>query len=529
MTLSAVLYLGGCPQLADDPFNKVDGDGDDELPTGAGAAPPTSITTSTGGRLDFGGSGGSGGDGNSNGTSTTDSGNTGNPAGAAGTGGDGEPQSTNTATATTGGGDTSLPTTLIYATADNTIYSAAWDGAALAAATEWDTTEHAIGFVEARMAPDRSWALVGIQSEGDELCQLHLYRHFGDVTAPVVTLDIGESDSCLTARAFDIAFEQETGRGLLVYALPKGELAYHVIEDGSLSDRESVTVAGLNVAINWVRAVPDSASDRIAVGFTTRRDTRRALLVQEWDGSKLSAPYELVRNGCILNTESFDFAYYQGDLIALRGDATRDGFGYHLRRGGGMWQPEAFRPNTPSGNAQLIELRISPYGVAGALYDATGTAASFGTLLWRDGAFVEEQRLDNSLPAVSNFQPASQKTDLQRLGDAMIAVYVDDDAGDGDDTSSTLGWAVLRADTKWTPQQDTLPIPFDQASRKAVTRSLRLARFTAAKEGLLLAFAEDDGLYLSSLTDLKVGFTVPELVEAKVDGLSTTPFALIGP
>ena len=62
-----------------------------------------------------------------------------------------------------------------------------------------------------------------------------------------------------------------------------------------------------------------------------------------------------------------------------------------------------------------------------------------------------------------------------------------------------------------------------------MTRSLRLARFIAEQEGLLLAFAEDDGLYASSLTDLDVGFTPPVLVEANVDGLSSTPFALIGP
>ena len=88
---------------------------------------------------------------------------------------------------------------------------------------------------------------------------------------------------------------------------------------------------------------------------------------------------------------------------------------------------------------------------------------------------------------------------------------------------------MLRPENEWTPQQDTLPIPFDQASRGTVTRSIRLARFTAEREGLLLAFAEDDGLYLSSITDLEVGFTPPELVEASVDGLVTTPFALIGP
>ncbi len=528
MTLSAALHLVACPQLADDSFDKV---GDDSIPSNASF---TNSAASTGGGIDIGvgaSLGGSGG--GPGGVTTTDGAGTGGSiaAGAPGIGGDGGTLAgdTSTSASTTGSGATTeVPTTLVYATTDNTIYAAAWDGTELAAPKALDTAEHPIGFIEARMAPDRSWALVAIQGAGDDSCQLRVYRHFGDLTAPAVTLEIGEPDNCLSARAFDIAFEQETGRALLVYALPEGELAHQIIDGSIWSEPQVVVVPGRSVAINWVRAVSDSASNRIAVGVTVQAETRKSLFVQEWDGSKFDPPHELARNGCILDAESFDLAYYEGALVALRGHASNDGFGYHLRGSDGTWPPEEFRPDTPSGNAQVIELRTMPYGVAGALFDATGTAASFGTLLWKNAGFVEETRLDNSLPDVSHFEPASLKTDIQRLGDAAVTVYVDDYEGD-EDAMSSLGWAVLRPNTEWTAQQATLSIPFDQASRGAVTRSLRLARFTAAKEGLLLAFAEDDGLYVSALTDLEAGFTVPVLVEADVDGFSSTPFALLGP
>lgn len=532
MTLTAVLHLVGCPQLAEDPFDKIDSD--ETRPSGVDGPNASTGLTSTGSGV-IGGDGGSliatsTANGSGGGGATSDSGSTGNiAAGAPGIGGEGGSQGGETSTSTTGGGgSTEVPTTLVYATTDSAIYSAAWDGAGLETPKKWDTTGYPIGFVEARMAPDRSWALVGVQGEGDDSCHLHLYQHFGDVTAPAVTLEIGEPDNCLSARAFDIAFEQKTGRAFLVYALPEGEIAYQVFEGGVLTDPEILVPTEASIAINWVRAVPDSASNRIAVGFTADGSTRDSLFVQEWDGSKFDEPHELVRTGCILNGESFDFAYYEGDLVALRGDVERDGFGYNRRGNTGEWPPEMFRPETPNGNAQVIELRTMPYGIAGALVDATGTAASFGTLLWQDGAFVEESRLDNTLPDVSNFEPASQKTDIQRLGDAAVSVYVNDYDGD-EDAMSSLGWAVLRPNSEWTNQQATLPIPFDQASRGAVTRSIRLARFTAEHEGLLLAFAEDEGLYVSALTDLEAGFTEPVLVEAAVDGLFTTPFAVIGP
>ncbi|HEU5073907.1 MAG TPA: hypothetical protein VFU02_07035 [Polyangiaceae bacterium] len=519
MTLVAALPLAGCPQLADDPFEKVDGD--ETTHSGMGGGNTSNSATSTTGLI-LDGAGGSSS--SEDGSATTDGTTTGNVgAGAPGIGGD-----SGTSTSTTGGGGANeVPTTLVYA-ADDIIYAAAWEGAGLGPPTEWDSAPHPIAFVEARLAPDRSWALVGLQGGGEGGCELYLYRHFGAVTAPAVTLEIGEPDNCSSARAFDIAFEQETGSALVVYALPEGELAYHVIEAGALSDAEILVPTDASIAINWVRAVPDSASDRIMVGFTAEGSTRNSLFVQEWDGSKFDASHELVKSGSILYGESFDFAYSAGELIALRGDASKDGFGYNLRGMNGDWRAEVFRPDALNGNAQVIELRSMPYGVAGALFDATGEFASFGTMLWQDRSFIEETRLDNTLPDVANFEPASQKTDIQRLGNAAVTVYANAYEGE-EDAASSLGWAVLRPESEWTMQQGALPIPFDQESRNAVTRSVRLARFTAEQEGLVLAFAEDGGLYVSSLTDLEVGFTPPELVDANVDGLSTTPFALIGP
>jgi len=530
VTLTALVYLAGCPQFAEDSFEKVDAE--DTLSSTDVGRTSTNGTLSNSSGLTLGsvastgfgttGSGGSaGGDG---GTENGGSGNIGNIAGAPGIGGDGGSTSSTTGTVV----PEKAPTTLVYATDDNSIYAAAWDGSSLGAPLKWGSAEYPIAFVEARMAPDESRALTGFQGNGDGSCNLYLYRHFGVTLAPAEILDIGEPENCLSARAFDIAFEQDSGRGLLVYALPGGELAYHVIEGDTLSEPQVVKAAPLDAAINWVRAVPESASNRIAVGFTAAVNARTALFVVEWDGAEFGEPHELVRNGSILDAESFDLAYYKGELIALRGDDTEDGFGYRLRESNGMWTPEVLRDNALKGNAQGIELRTMPYGVAGSLFDATGAVASFGTLLWRDGSFVEETRLDDSLPDVSYFEAPSLKTDIQRLGEAAVTVYVNDYDGEPDAMSS-LGWAVLEIDQPWAVQHEALPIPFDQESNETLTRSMRLARFTDEKEGLLLAFADEDGLYVSALTDIQAGFTPPVLVEANVDGLATTPFALVGP
>jgi hypothetical protein len=274
--------------------------------------------------------------------------------------------------------------------------------------------------------------------------------------------------------------------------------------------------------------VPDSASNRIVVGFTAEGDIDDSLIVVEWDGQRFGASESLVARGSILDSQSFDFAYYEEQLIALRGDAEEDGVGYRLRRRDGRWTPEELRPAALKGNAQGVELRNLPTGVAGTLFDATGTLASVGALLWQDSDFAQETHLDDSLPAVSNFKSSSLKTDIQRLGDAAVAVYVNEYDGEPD-AGSSLGWAVLQQNGAWTQQQDTLPIPFDQESPGTLARSMRLARFEDEREGLLLAFGEDRGLFVSSLTDLEAGFTEPTLVDERVNGSVSTPFAVAGP
>jgi len=516
MTLTVALHVSACPQLAQDSFDKVEGDADAGVSSNAGTKNSATTTLGASG-LTLGGVTSSGVT-NSSVTSSSVTGVGGTSAGASGAAGDGGSSS---------GGTSVAPTTLVYATSDNSIYAREWRATSWGAPVQWPTTDSPIAFVEAQMEPDRTWSLAAFQGEGDEACSLRVFRHVGTDSVRIATISMGEPENCLRARGFDIAFEQQTGRALLVYALSGAKLGYHVIERADMSEQHVLSGTNPDRSINWVRAVPDSASNRIAVGFSVEGGMQNSLMVQEWEGEEFGESHTLAPGGTILDSQSFDFAYYESQLIALRGDVSKDGIGYHLRDKDGRWIPEEFRPAALKGNAQGIELRNLPTGVAGALFDATGTVASFGTLLWKGGDFTEETRLDDELPAVSNFESSSLKTDIQRLGDAAVTVYVNDYYGEPDAMSS-LGWAVLKSNG-WTSQEETLPMPFEQKSRGALARSIRLGRFMDDQEGLLLAFGEDDGLYVSSLTDLLEGWTPPTLVESAVDGSVSTPFALAGP
>jgi len=540
------LQLSACPQLAEDNFKK---SGFDESDTDAGgtggqATTTAGIPTTTG--LALGGTGGegdsTGGSQATGGTTADGTGGTDGSAGATDTGSGGSSAGATGGTASvggTGGSDGSggtggsvnkLPTMLIYATTNAELYAARWNGTSFDAPALWDSVDNPPAFVEAHMAPDASWGIAAYQAEGSGSCSLWVRRFDATSHEELGQFEIGDADNCTTARAFDLAFEQQQGRALLVYALEEGELAYHIIDSASISQAESIGGDYPNTVINWVRLVSDVASDHIALGYSAAGATAERLTMQEWDGQAeaFGDARSLAANDVILDAQSFDFAYYQNNLIAVRGDAREDGFEYHLRDSDGEWRPGMRRPMALQGNAQVIALRTMPYGVAGVLYDAVGVVASLGAIFWDAGNFTEERRLDNGLPDVDEFESASIKADVARLGNTAVAVY-SDAYGESDGSGSALGWATRGPDSNWALQHSDLPVPIDQESRGALPRSLRLARFADSVEGLVLVFGEDDGLYATGMTDLSVGFGKPELIDPDVDGAASTPFAVAGP
>jgi hypothetical protein len=559
--LTALMYLNGCPQFADDEFEKsgkIQGNGDASgtkgsagsvtgiLIDGAGGAASSagggSTTDATGSSGEAGAdasgvdaSGGTaGGSTSSAGGSTSSAGGSTSSAGgstnAAGGSTNAAVTSTTQGTGGTGGSATlpKEPTTLVYATNDNSVYAATWGGTTFDPPSLWDTLSEAIAFVEARYAPDRSWGLAAYQAEGDSGCTLWARRFKGTEAEPPLEISMGDAGSCLTARGFDIAFEQQSGRAMLLYAVAGGTLECRFIDSETMTQPQTIGGAQPTSTVNWVRAVPDFASDRVLVGYTAAGVSFDPLVVQEWDGSAFSDTHELATYGAILDAQSFDFAYYQGSLLAVRGDTGQYGMFSSVRDSDGNWSNEERSTSALDGNAQVVELTTLPYGVAGALYDADGGSANLGVLFWENGDFSEETSADISLPDISTFESPSLKIDVARLGDSAVMVYSDAYAGTGRSRTG-LGWATKGPNSDWEVQSQALPIPHDQESRDAYTRSIRLARHEVGQEGLVLVFGEDDGLFESHLSDLQTGWSTPKLINADVQGSDSTPFSVAGP
>src|SRR5690606_35586260 len=183
--------------------------------------------------------------------------------------------------------------------------------------------------------------------------------------------------------------EAQSNRALVAYAGEDGLLEYRSIERASISQAQTSEAVGSG-AINWVRLVPDFAKNRISVVYSVEGMRFDSLELMEWEGESMAPPHRLATRGVLLDSQSFDAAYYQGSLVVLRGDSTGDGFGYQVRDSTGTWSEESMHDSALSGHAQNIELCSLPYGLAAVLYDAEGSQAVFGATFWQEGTFTEE-------------------------------------------------------------------------------------------------------------------------------------------
>jgi hypothetical protein len=235
-----------------------------------------------------------------------------------------------------------------------------------------------------------------------------------------------------------------------------------------------------------------------------------------WDGDEWSEPAQIAGSGAVLESQSFDLAF-NDDLLSVRADDSDDGVAYAVMEGG-SWSDEELLEGAPGWDVTFVELKTTPGGIAGIALDTLGDNGRLGAFFHDGDSFVEAVQLDLSLPPTSELEPVTLKADLGLLGDSVVVVYPTDYVG-----QSAIGWAIREAGGEWTLMEGSEPA-LDQMSRGAVPWSLRLAPLPGPDAGLILIFAEEQGLYFTYLTNRDDGWTAPVLVEQDVDGRDFTPF-----
>jgi hypothetical protein len=133
---------------------------------------------------------------------------------------------------------------------------------------------------------------------------------FDGVSKPV-NLEIADVLPSTTTRAFDIAYESDSGDALIVYfnnsdpGSPKVIPRYRFWNGNSWSAEHSAEPLGGNT-INWIVLSPDPRSDKILM---TALDTNKYIYSQVWNGSEWGYPKLLETQASRTDMQCFDAVF----------------------------------------------------------------------------------------------------------------------------------------------------------------------------------------------------------------------------
>ena len=182
-----------------------------------------------------------------------------------------------------------------------------------------------------RSAPTRNESILGtIDFHSD----LNVQVWNGSAWGEVVELS---TNTYNTRKSFDIAYEQSTGRAMVVYRnnSVSNTVPAYALWDGTGWTHGSVQSIG-NGTIIQVRVVPDPGSDEIML---VTMDTNCDVYAQVWDGSAWGNVWTLTTEGYTYDWQCFDIAYENatGDAMVVWAENSANSYNVRYQIWNGAW------------------------------------------------------------------------------------------------------------------------------------------------------------------------------------------------
>lgn len=170
-------------------------------------------------------------------------------------------------------------------------------------------------------------------------------------------------------RMIDVAYEQNSGDGLLCYFKNSGNvIAYHTITSGAISAQSSLSLPSTD-DVRWISLVSNPASDEITIATLNKDKEIRAAV---WNGSSFGSWTTLESNADTEADQCYSVAYetVSGRVMVVWAKKDAD-FPYYSIRTGSSWSAAAAM-GTVEGDQQWIRLASDP--TSNALLMCTYTA-----------------------------------------------------------------------------------------------------------------------------------------------------------
>ncbi len=203
-----------------------------------------------------------------------------------------------------------------------------------------------------------------------------------------------ESGTGLDSRqCFDMAYESQSGDGLVVYAEAGANNPRYRTWDGAVWSNEG-QLPSVGSAQRWFRLAADPASDQILLGAL---DNACDINVNVWDGGAWGTNQEIEAEDWTNSVRSFDIAYEAGGTEALIVYNDSDLARFRYRRwDGSSWASEVVGPD-------LGDLLVTPQLVTGIntgeiFMAAQNNVNNLKTLQWNGSSFSSVNEIEPVVP-----------------------------------------------------------------------------------------------------------------------------------
>lgn len=348
-----------------------------------------------------------------------------------------------------------------------------------------------------RAAPTRDEMIAGVVNSAGLLT---IYRWNGSTWASAWTATTGLGG----LPRFDIAYEQSSGKALVVYgrnAASTNELQYRVWDGSNWTAATNLDTTQTSNIIAYVRLAPRPATNEIGLAWG---DTVSDASANYWDGTNSVWKGEpgavltidlTTRGGVAMVTRNIDLAFENssGELIVVWGYDLDDDMHYITRGAGanGSWGTATTDTNFTK---QLLDVQLASEPGTDYIaftnmsdYDAGGGADDAEVAMWTGSAWSDINLHDTTVSASASNLVRTSVAWLKNGAQSRAVVVYDDNAASGVD------WLYFNKNSpSWTNGTDYTGSPAPSATGAAGAMWLQTNPFNTAEATYMMVDGASD-------------------------------------
>jgi hypothetical protein len=265
-----------------------------------------------------------------------------------------------------------------------------WNGISWSAQENSAPASSTIQWVVLKSCPTRDGKILGVLSSAGYL-DVSIWN--GQNMAWSESLRVASIGTSLpTYCPFDIAYEQRSGRGIIVYnPSPTGtKPQFRIWNASSWSQPQQIDINTAGV-VYWIKLASKPNSDEVAM---TTLDANRGVYGMTWNGAAWSNGLVLESAASIATRECVAVEYSQtsGKAMFAWGSGT---FFYSRTWNGTGWEPKSAGVNIAA-TCNWFSLKADPHS-DGLVLVSVDSAAQLNTVRWNGTSWILDAMQDNSL------------------------------------------------------------------------------------------------------------------------------------